>query len=112
MVARNNDIVSEANGELMRSGNFLRIYPSKGSWFYDKFFRTPRKANRALYTALYGNVPFPSRTGHVPDYYTMDSAAALLHHSSIKTVKSSMDTEATSTVNQSFTESSDTTATT
>lgn len=38
-----------------RKGNFIRIYPSKNSDFYDQYFVTPRISNKVLHKFLYSD---------------------------------------------------------
>ena len=50
---RYKDILKETLEEQERKGHFIRIYPVKGSNYYDQFFSSPRAINQFLYKALY-----------------------------------------------------------
>ena len=39
--------------ENSRKGNFIRIYPAKGSDVYDCFFNSPRPYNKLVYKVLF-----------------------------------------------------------
>ena len=54
------DVLRDALAENARRGNFIRIYPSRGSDMYDKFFSGPRPYNRFLYKCLYTEEIIPS----------------------------------------------------
>ena len=54
--SRFNDVVYETLVEYERRGNFLRIYPTKGSHCYDKYFLNPKQSNKAVYNALYNDI--------------------------------------------------------
>ena len=54
------EIFREALAENSRKGNFVRIYPTKGSDIYDRYFEVQRPFNRYLYKMLY------------TDYYGID----------------------------------------
>lgn len=43
------EILKDALLENSRRGNFLRIYPAKGTHIYDKFFKSVRPHNVFLY---------------------------------------------------------------
>ena len=47
------EILRECIDEYQRKGNFIRIYPSKGSDSYDKFFKGYRPYNNFLYKWLF-----------------------------------------------------------
>lgn len=47
------DIIKETLEEYDRRGNFLRIYPAKGSDHYERFFSGVRPNNKALFKFLY-----------------------------------------------------------
>jgi len=47
------EIIRETLGEASRLGNFIRIYPSKTSHKYDRFFASPRPYNKFIYKVLY-----------------------------------------------------------
>jgi tubulin polyglutamylase TTLL5 len=47
------DILRETLEEQERANHFIRIYPCKGSNFFDQFFLTPRLLNQHLYKSLY-----------------------------------------------------------
>lgn len=47
------EILRETLEEQERRGHFIRIYPSKGTNFFDQFFTTPRPLNQYLYKAIY-----------------------------------------------------------
>ena len=49
------EILREVLAENNRKGNFIRIYPAKGSDFYDQFFENPRPYNRYVYKMLYSD---------------------------------------------------------
>ena len=51
------DTVEEAT----RMVNFVRIYPSRGCDVYDKFFTTPRAANKAVFMYLYMGIESEER---------------------------------------------------
>lgn len=50
---RYKEYIRETLAEYSRRGNFIRIYPSKGSDMYDPFFLGPRTYNKAIYKALF-----------------------------------------------------------
>lgn len=56
--AKLREILRESFEEAERRGNFLRIYPSFGTDYYDQFFPTLRSLNKALYKALITEVYF------------------------------------------------------
>lgn len=41
--------------ENQRRGNFLRIYPSRGSEIYDPFFQSPRPYNKVINKVLFSD---------------------------------------------------------
>lgn len=47
------EILKETLEEQERKGHFIRIYPAKGTNFYDQFFTGPRPINQYLYKALF-----------------------------------------------------------
>lgn len=47
------EYIRETCAENIRKGNFIRIYPSKGSDMYDSLFLGPRPYNKVVYKALY-----------------------------------------------------------
>jgi hypothetical protein len=47
------EIVTESVSEYNRRGNFVRIYPAKGSNMYDQYFQGARPLNKMLYKVLY-----------------------------------------------------------
>ena len=47
------EYIRETLSEFQRKGNFIRIYPAKGSDIYDCFFNGTRPYNKILYKALY-----------------------------------------------------------
>ena len=50
---RYREYIRETQAEYNRKGNFIRIYPAKGSDIYDCFFTGARPYNKVLYKALY-----------------------------------------------------------
>lgn len=57
---KNREILHETISEYSRRGNYVRIYPSKGSDLYDCFFFTgARPMNRFLYKCLYTDELLP-----------------------------------------------------
>ena len=60
------EVLREVLAENNRKGNFIRIYPSQGSDFYDQFFEKPRPYNRYVYKMLYSDYFDSSDTGTVP----------------------------------------------
>jgi hypothetical protein len=53
------DMLKDALEENSKRGNFLRIYPSKGTDVYDKFFKGVRPHNMFLYKWLYSDEILP-----------------------------------------------------
>ena len=53
------DILVETLEENSWKGNYIRIYPSKGSENYDKYFSGPRPYNKFLHKCLYTNEIIP-----------------------------------------------------
>jgi len=47
------EILREVLAENNRKGNFIRIYPAKGSDHYDQYFEQARPFNRYVYKMLY-----------------------------------------------------------
>ncbi|OMJ72630.1 hypothetical protein SteCoe_28885 [Stentor coeruleus] len=47
------EVLKETLEEQERRGHFIRIYPSKGTNYFDQFFSSPRQINMYLYKALY-----------------------------------------------------------
>lgn len=47
------EYIRETLAEYQRRGNFVRIYPAKGSDMYDNLFLGPRPFNKAVYKALF-----------------------------------------------------------
>lgn len=54
------EILRECIDEYNRRGNFVRIYPSKGSDSYDKFFKGSRPYNQYLYKCLFSEEIIPN----------------------------------------------------
>jgi hypothetical protein len=52
---KNKAMIRETLLEDSRKGNFIRIYPSKNSDFYDQYFVTPRVSNKVLHKFLYSD---------------------------------------------------------
>lgn len=50
---RQKEYIREVLQEYTKKGNFVRIYPSKGSDIYDAFFSGPRPFNKLVYKVLY-----------------------------------------------------------
>lgn len=50
---KNKGAILDTLEEASRIGNFVRIFPCKGSDIYDRFFATPRASNKAIYQYLY-----------------------------------------------------------
>jgi hypothetical protein len=48
------NLIFDAIKEYYRKGNFLRIYPSRNTNYYDRFFENPKATNKLLFDALYG----------------------------------------------------------
>lgn len=57
------DLIHETVSEFGRRGNFVRIYPSKGSKIYDKFFPMSKMLNKIIYKTFYSNDVLPYHTG-------------------------------------------------
>ena len=53
------EMLRESIAEYGRKGNFIRIYPSKGSNTYDKYFRGYRPYNHFLYKCLFSEDVIP-----------------------------------------------------
>lgn len=53
------EILKQALLENSRRGNFIRIYPSKGTDVYDKYFKSVRPYNVFLYKCLYSDEILP-----------------------------------------------------
>ena len=53
------EILFETMSEYARKGNFVRIYPAKGSDLYDCFFQQNRPLNRFIYKCLFTDELFP-----------------------------------------------------
>lgn len=53
------DILRETLSEYQRKGNFVRVYPSKGTDAYDTFFVQARPNNKFLYNMLYTDELMP-----------------------------------------------------
>jgi hypothetical protein len=49
------EYVRETLAEYQRRGNYIRIYPAKGSDMYDNLFAGPRPYNKAVYKALFSD---------------------------------------------------------
>lgn len=49
------EYIRETLAEYQRKGNYIRIYPAKGSDMYDPYFSGPRPYNKAVYKALFGD---------------------------------------------------------
>jgi hypothetical protein len=47
------EYIRETLAEYQRRGNFVRIYPAKGSDMYDNLFLGPRPYNKAVYKCLF-----------------------------------------------------------
>ena len=52
---RHRDFVRETCQEYQKRGNFIRIYPAKGSDTYDQYFSSPRPFNRILNKAIFSD---------------------------------------------------------
>jgi hypothetical protein len=50
---RNKEYIREVLSEYQKRGNFIRIYPAKGSEIYDCYFNGPRPFNKLVYKVLY-----------------------------------------------------------
>lgn len=61
------EILRETLEEQERRGHFIRIYPSKGTIFFDQYFQTPRALNQYLYKALYIDMMQDSELSHSID---------------------------------------------
>lgn len=53
------EIIAETLAENSRKGNFVRIYPARGSDSYDQYFHSPRPLNKLVYRVLYGEEILP-----------------------------------------------------
>jgi hypothetical protein len=49
------EYIRETVAEYQRRGNYIRIYPAKGSDMYDGLFGGPRPFNKAVYKALFSD---------------------------------------------------------
>lgn len=47
------EYIRETLAEYQRRGNYIRIFPAKGSDMYDSLFQGPRPYNKAVYKALF-----------------------------------------------------------
>jgi hypothetical protein len=47
------EYIRETLAEYQRRGNYIRIYPAKGSDMYDPYFNSARPFNKAVYKALF-----------------------------------------------------------
>lgn len=47
------EYIRETLAEYQRRGNYIRIFPAKGSDMYDPLFQGPRPYNKAVYKALF-----------------------------------------------------------
>jgi hypothetical protein len=52
---KNKDILRDTLNEHQRRGNFVRVYPAKGTDCYDHYFAQARPLNRYLYKMLYSD---------------------------------------------------------
>ena len=59
------EYVRETLAEYQRRGNYVRIYPAKGSDIYDSYFMGPRPYNKAVYKALFEDEVLKSHQVHV-----------------------------------------------
>jgi len=61
------DILTETVEEFCRMENFCRIFPSRNSKMYDKFFSGQKLINKILYKVLYTSeiLPYPGKTAGV-----------------------------------------------
>jgi hypothetical protein len=64
---RGREILLESIAEYQRKGNYVRIFPAKGSDIYDTYFVTPRSSNRLLYRCLYTDDLMT-----LPDHHTQE----------------------------------------
>lgn len=55
MFLKYRDLIHETVSEFSRRGNFVRIYPSRGSKIYDKFFTASKPLNKIIYRTLFSN---------------------------------------------------------
>ena len=53
------EYIRETLAEYARRGNYVRIYPAKGSDMYDQYFSGPRPYNKAVYKALFSDQVLP-----------------------------------------------------
>ena len=60
--SRYKEILKETLEEQERKGHFIRIYPAKGTNFYDQFFVSLRPINQYLFKALYVDMMQESET--------------------------------------------------
>ena len=49
------EYIRETLAEYQRRGNYIRIYPAKGSDMYDPYFNSARPFNKAVYKALFAD---------------------------------------------------------
>mmetsp|Transcript_8125 Transcript_8125/g.7710 ORF Transcript_8125/g.7710 Transcript_8125/m.7710 type:complete len:92 (+) Transcript_8125:115-390(+) len=63
---KNKDIVKQTLEEVNRSGEFIRLYPSKNSDKYNKYFSSKRSQNIFIYKILYTEdvLPLEAETYH------------------------------------------------
>lgn len=80
------DIVAETVSEYNRRGEFIRIFPSRNSKMYDRFFSSGRSSlNKIVYKALYSNELLPYST-QIPSDGQLISMQKQFEHSMSKTL--------------------------
>jgi hypothetical protein len=79
------EVLREALDENQRKGNYIRIYPSRGSEIYDKFFTGTRPYNRFLFKCLYTSEIIPMK---LEDYHPIDPPPAPVPHKRLLAVSS------------------------
>lgn len=62
MNSRVREVIRDTVIENVRKGGFIRIYPTKTSDIYDKYFMQSKQLNLAVHRALFTNefIPFPT----------------------------------------------------
>lgn len=64
MFLKYRDLIHETVSEFARRGNFVRIYPSRGSKIYDKFFTASKPLNKIIYKTLFTSDVLPYAGKH------------------------------------------------
>ncbi len=63
---KHKEVLRDTLSEYQRKGNFVRLYPSKGSDVYDVYFASARPLNRFLYRVLYTDDVMPYKNRETP----------------------------------------------